>query len=239
MIYKQFVNSLIENATKEYPKRSFHLTELLAFGSEGGAFLAIAKNWGKNPQNVVIKIQKNMKANEKDFLNKLIIYQDQYESGNNKQYLPSNLIRVFECFEWKENNCVLMEVGGQSLFDYITMKTDLQMEERVKICFEICYPLYFLHQQKLIHRDIKPENFITVGEIFKLIDFGLIRSSFSQKKTQQVGNVISQAPEILENSSSYTEKVDIWSLGCVFYEVLSGQALLDAPKHNYNFRLNL
>lgn len=39
--------------------------------------------------------------------------------------------------------------------------------------------------------------------------------------------MIFQAPEILENSNSYTEKVDTWSLGCVIYEVLSGAALFD------------
>ncbi|CAK63286.1 unnamed protein product (macronuclear) [Paramecium tetraurelia] len=227
MKYHQLSNSYVEAKTKEYQNRRFLLQQHLGSGSEGAAYLANAENWGNNPQQVVIKIQKNMKANERDFLIKLIQYQNQYENGNNLQYQPSQLIKIYDFFEWKENQCIIMEVGQENLYEYIGNKMDLSMEQRVKICFQICQPIYFLHSQKLVHRDIKPENYIKVGDIFKLIDFGLIRGSISDNKTQQVGSAIFQAPEILENSSSYTEKVDIWSLGCVFYEILSTQPLFD------------
>ncbi|CAK73198.1 unnamed protein product (macronuclear) [Paramecium tetraurelia] len=227
MKYHQLSNCYVEAKTKEYQNRRFLLQQHLGSGSEGAAYLANAENWGNNPQQVVIKIQKNMKANERDFLIKLIQYQNQYENGNNLQYQPSQLIKIYDFFEWKENQCIIMEVGQENLYEYIGNKMDLSMEQRVKICFQICQPIYFLHSQKLVHRDIKPENYSKVGDIFKLIDFGLIRGSISDNKTQQVSSAIFQAPEILENSSSYTEKVDIWSLGCVFYEILSTQPLFD------------
>ncbi|CAD8177541.1 unnamed protein product [Paramecium octaurelia] len=227
MKYNLLVNCQIEAKTIDYRNRAFQLKQLLGSGSEGAAYLATAYNWGNNPQQVVIKLQKNMKPNERDFLTKLIQYQTQFENGNNQQYLPSHLITIYEYFEWRENHCIIMEVGKESLYDYINLNKNVSMEQRVKICYQICQPIYFLHSYKLIHRDIKPESYIKVGEIFKLIDFGLIRSSTSDYKTQQVGSAIFQAPEILENSSSYTEKVDIWSLACVFYEILSTQPLFD------------
>ncbi|CAK73197.1 unnamed protein product (macronuclear) [Paramecium tetraurelia] len=233
MKYHQLSNCYVEAKTKEYQNRRFLLQQHLGSGSEGAAYLANAENWGNNPQQVVIKIQKNMKANERDFLIKLIQYQNQYENGNNLQYQPSQLIKIYDFFEWKENQCIIMEVGQENLYEYIGNKMDLSMEQRVKICFQICQPIYFLHSQKLVHRDIKPENYSKVGDIFKLIDFGLIRGSISDNKTQQVSSAIFQAPEILENSSSYTEKVDIWSLGCVFYEILSTQPLFDVSSDQY------
>ncbi|CAD8177555.1 unnamed protein product [Paramecium octaurelia] len=227
MNFKQQVNLVVEAPTKEHPQRKFHLTQLLGSGSEGGAYLASANDWGNNPKQVVIKLQKNMRVNEKDFLTKLIQYQIQYENGTSQQYLPSHIIKIYEYFQWKDNHCVVMEVGKESLFEYITNNRNLQMDQRIKICYQICQPIFFLHSQKLIHRDIKPENFIKVGDIFKLIDFGLVRGSVAENKTQQVGTAIFQAPEILENSNSYTEKVDIWSLACVFYEILSTQPLFN------------
>ncbi|CAD8172420.1 unnamed protein product [Paramecium pentaurelia] len=231
MQYHQQVNTLLDAKTEEYPKRKFQLTKLLGSGSEGGAFLANATEWGNNPKQVVIKIQKNMKPDEKDFLSRLIDYQIKYENGKNSQYLPTHLIRIYEYFQWQQNHCIVMEVGQEDLYNYIGKSQNVSIQEKEKICFQILYPIRFLHEQKLVHRDIKPENYIKVGNIFKLIDFGLIRSSISENKTQQVGTKIFQAPEILENSSSYTDKVDVWSLGCVYYEILSTQPLFDGQSH--------
>lgn len=47
--YQYMVNFIIDAKSEEYPNRSFHLTKLLGFGSEGGAFLATASGWGNNP----------------------------------------------------------------------------------------------------------------------------------------------------------------------------------------------
>ncbi|CAD8116049.1 unnamed protein product [Paramecium primaurelia] len=231
MQYHQLVNTLLDAQTEEYPKRRFHLTKLLGSGSKGGAFLASSSDWGNNPKQVVIKIQKNMKPNEKQFLSCLLEYQNLYENGNNQQYLPTYLIRIYENFQWQQNHCIVMEVGQEDLYRFINNSRNVSIQEKEKICFQIIYPILFLHKQQLIHRDIKPENYIKVGNVFKLIDFGLIRSSISENKTQQVGSTIFQAPEIIENSSSYTDKVDIWSLGCVFYEILATQPLFDGQTH--------
>ncbi|CAD8107733.1 unnamed protein product [Paramecium primaurelia] len=231
MQYNKLVNTLLDVPTKEYPKRRFLLTKLLGCGAEGGAFLASASDWGNNPQQVVIKIQKNMKPNEKQFLSCLLEYQNLYENGNNQQYLPTYLIRIYENFQWQQNHCIVMEVGQEDLYSFINKSRNVSIQEKEQICFQIIYPILFLHQQKLIHRDIKPENYIKVGNVFKLIDFGLIRSSLSDDKTIQVGSTIFQAPEIIENRSDYTDKVDIWSLGCVFYEILATKPLFDGQTY--------
>ncbi|CAD8116057.1 unnamed protein product [Paramecium primaurelia] len=96
---------------------------------------------------------------------------------------------------------------------------------------QITQSIQYLHQNNLIHRDIKPENFIKVADQFKLIDFGLIRQNQGRIKTMGIGTPLFQAPEIVENSQNYTKAVDIWSLGCVFYEILTQVSLFQGKTH--------
>jgi len=78
-----------------------------------------------------------------------------------------------------------------------------------------------LHDNKLIHRDLKPENILKINQKFKICDFGILRT-VGTKSTIGVGTPYYQAPEMLNDDGVYTEKVDIWSLALVFYEVCSG-----------------
>jgi serine/threonine protein kinase len=84
----------------------------------------------------------------------------------------------------------------------------------------------------LIHRDIKPSNILYQGEIVKLADFGLSKfvsdSEEKMKHSIGVGTPLYMAPEIMVGQN-YNEKVDIWSLGVVFYRLLFGIEPWRAP----------
>ena len=85
----------------------------------------------------------------------------------------------------------------------------------------ICY----LHTRGFVHRDIKPENVcIESGNTCKLIDFGTGRKFTAGKKLKQViGTPFYMAPEIF-TARKYDEKVDMWSIGIVFFILLTGKA---------------
>jgi len=96
--------------------------------------------------------------------------------------------------------------------------------------------LEFIHAQGIIHRDIKPSNFLWFRDgapefsyrSMKLCDFGLAEFYTNQK--EQCLNVVTsvyRAPELLLNNRYYDYKIDIWSLGCVFFEMLSKKFLLE------------
>lgn len=84
------------------------------------------------------------------------------------------------------------------------------------------------HQHKVLHRDLKPQNLLINREgILKLADFGLARAFGIPVKnfTHEVVTLWYRAPDILLGSKNYSTSVDIWSVGCIFAEIVNRKAL--------------
>ena len=102
----------------------------------------------------------------------------------------------------------------------------LNLSEVLNLTTQIAEGLYKAHQNKIIHRDIKPSNiFVTDDGIVKILDFGLAKRSEQtqlSKINDTYGTISYMSPEqsIGEEVDSRT---DLWSLGAVFYEMLSGK----------------
>ena len=88
------------------------------------------------------------------------------------------------------------------------------------------------YQRKIIHRDIKPENIvITRDGRVKLIDFGICKELVNCSVTHtRCGTSQYAAPEVFVKRPSYDERIDIWALGCVAYELASSRSLFPADK---------
>nr|6V6A_A Chain A, Mitogen-activated protein kinase [Toxoplasma gondii RH]6V6A_C Chain C, Mitogen-activated protein kinase [Toxoplasma gondii RH] len=130
------------------------------------------------------------------------------------------------------------------VFDY--METDLHaviradiLEEIHKqyIVYQLLRAIKYMHSGELLHRDMKPSNVLLNSECqVKVADFGLARSvAHSESNNSEAGGnpVLTdyvatrwyRAPEILLGSTSYTKGVDMWSLGCILGELLSGRPI--------------
>ncbi|CBZ53497.1 Mitogen-activated protein kinase 2, related [Neospora caninum Liverpool] len=129
------------------------------------------------------------------------------------------------------------------VFDY--METDLHaviradiLEEIHKqyIVYQLLRAIKYMHSGELLHRDMKPSNVLLNSECqVKVADFGLARSvAQSEANNSEAGNPVLtdyvatrwyRAPEILLGSTSYTKGVDMWSLGCILGELLSGRPI--------------
>ncbi len=101
------------------------------------------------------------------------------------------------------------------------------------IFYQILSGMAYLHKNKIIHRDIKSSNILMnhKGEI-KIGDYGLARrdsKSDNKKYTYKVVTICYRAPELLLGSRDYGPEIDMWSIGCVFCELLTGSILF---KHN-------
>ncbi|CAD52508.1 CMGC/CDK protein kinase [Plasmodium falciparum Santa Lucia] len=125
-----------------------------------------------------------------------------------------------------ENSCLYLafEYCDIDLFNLIK-KHNLNIKEIKYIIFELLLALSYFHSNNYIHRDIKPENiFITSEGEIKLGDLGMSVEK-SDHMTPTVVTLWYRAPEILLKSTNYDQKVDIWSLGCLFMELIQGRPL--------------
>jgi NIMA (never in mitosis gene a)-related kinase len=96
-------------------------------------------------------------------------------------------------------------------------------------CVQILDGLDFLHSKKVIHFDIKPQN-ILLDELerIKLGDLGLARNFKSMSSTSSfVGTIPYMSPEVIKQESGIDYKTDIWSFGCVLYEMITLKMLFE------------
>ncbi|PAV83701.1 hypothetical protein WR25_26620 [Diploscapter pachys] len=99
------------------------------------------------------------------------------------------------------------------------------------LVYQILRGLKYIHSAAIIHRDLKPSN-IAVNEDceLKILDFGLARQTDSEM-TGYVATRWYRAPEIMLNWMHYTQTVDIWSVGCILAELITGKCLFPGSDH--------
>uniref|UniRef100_A0A4X2KRU2 cyclin-dependent kinase n=1 Tax=Vombatus ursinus TaxID=29139 RepID=A0A4X2KRU2_VOMUR len=94
--------------------------------------------------------------------------------------------------------------------------------------FQLLRGLAYCHRQKVLHRDLKPQNLLINerGEL-KLADFGLARAKSIPTKTysNEVVTLWYRPPDILLGSTDYSTQIDMWGVGCIFYEMATGRPL--------------
>jgi len=166
-----------------------------------------------------------------------ILYQKELaDRFENEAYIQSsvnhpNIARLYEYVSSGEMHCIVMEyVEGESLDSYLHKKGKLSSEETEKILIQIASALAYLHEKDIVHRDIKPQNFkIQPDGTVKMLDFGIAKHKYSPKLTQQgfvVGTTEYMAPEQFQEQVQ--KKSDIWSLGVLVYEMLTGYLPFEA-----------
>lgn len=137
-----------------------------------------------------------------------------------------NVVSVYDVGQEDDTHFMVMEyIEGSTLKDVINEKGALPVAEAVRIAVQICDALDHAHQNHIIHRDIKPQN-ILIGKNgrVKVTDFGIARAVTAATITQTgavLGSVHYFSPEQARGGVT-AEKSDIYSLGIVFYEMLTG-----------------
>ena len=145
------------------------------------------------------------------------------------------------------NGCpfIVMEyLEGRDLYDVVVHDGPQAVRRAVDYVLQACEALADAHACGIVHRDIKPENLFLIQrsegmELVKVLDFGISKvaltgSAFGSKvplvRTMlPMGSPVYMSPEQIRASKDIDFRTDIWSMGCVLHELLTGRPTFDAP----------
>lgn len=138
-----------------------------------------------------------------------------------------NIVRYYENGKIDDQLYYVMEmVEGASMREVLKKKHRLPWQETVEVGWQVCSALQHAHNNGIIHRDLKPANlFLSVDGRVKLGDFGTALDTQAKEITAlglTVGTYYYMAPEQIRAERSTSGLTDLYSLGCVLYEMLTG-----------------
>jgi eukaryotic-like serine/threonine-protein kinase len=136
-----------------------------------------------------------------------------------------NIVAVYEFVKLSGNLCLVMElIPGKSLERAIEDRWHLTVEQKVQLMASVCRALDFAHREGRIHRDLKPSNIMLRPDgTPKIIDFGIAKK-MNEKLTRtnaHIGTIAYMAPEQI-NGKPVDGRTDVFSVGVVLYELLTG-----------------
>lgn len=219
-----FYRILLEaNCSMEVPQRYQQLT-LIGTGAFGIVCSAIDKQ--NNDTKVAIK---KVSGIFKSDVHAKRIFREIYILKN---MLHDNVLRLLDLFIPNKNPSEFSDV--YLVTDFMEadlnriLKTQRLSDDHIQFfVYQILRGLKYVHSAHLVHRDLKPSNLAVNSDcLVKILDFGLSREVDSLM-TGYVATRWWRAPEIIYNWTHYNEKVDIWSVGCIMAEMITGRILFE------------
>lgn len=219
---------LLNRASRRKIGNYYGVTGLIGMGS----FAEVRIGYDKaTTEQVAIKVMKKNKRDtelmrsvecEMNFISKAIDHE--------------NIVGTYDVFDTRDNLFIVMEyMPGGMLYDILANEGYFSEKNAAGVMRDLLNAVKCLHDYDIVHRDIKPENVLAVNKTWplkvKLADFGLadfvLENSFGEKATcGMYGTPFFVAPEVIR-AETYTPAVDIWSLGVLAYNMLSGKLPFD------------
>ena len=201
--------------------KKYHILEEIGEGGFSKAYLV---------EDTVMNQKRALKALKSSFVNDPMIVEDFIQEAIKTVNLRSpNIIAVHDADKHEYNGSqfpyIVMEyISGGTLRDKMIPGQPLEIMESCYAINDICYGLIYAHQQKIIHCDIKPSNIFYDEQnvIWKLGDFGMAKIMKGREALSSGWTLGYMAPEAQNEPPVITEKSDIYSLGVVFREMLTG-----------------
>jgi len=207
-------------------KGRYQIMSRLGEGGMGTVYLAEQVSIGRK---VALKVLRGNYAMDDEFIERFRREARLAASLNHR-----NIVTVYDFDQGDDESLfIAMEyLDGEKLSDVIQRDGPLDMGRAVRLCLQFAEGLEAAHHAGVIHRDIKPDNIMVVGEegaeTIKLMDFGIARlrdvagTSRLTRPDVIMGTPAYMAPEQAEGKET-SERTDIYALGIVLYEMLSGE----------------
>ncbi len=201
----------------------YEITELIG---EGGMAEVYKAHDVLDNKEVAIKVLRKQFSSSEEFQRRF-----RNESKAIAVLSHPNIVKVYDmCFSERLQYIVMEYIDGITLKDYIDSEKVLNWKDSVHFIIQILRALQTAHNRGIVHRDIKPQNImlLTDGTI-KVMDFGIAKFAREESMTatdQAIGSVHYISPEQARGDVT-DEKSDIYSVGVMFYEMLTGQKPFD------------
>lgn len=176
------------------------------------------------------------KTNKKGIVCKKIKSQDDYhdiEANTLREIaaltaLKSKEIVKLDSFEINKTNTKLYLEECKMDLRSLLNNYKIKEEQAKKIAFQILMGMHYCTSLHITHRDLKPENILIKGDNIKICDWGLSRFHMDNDYkcfTSEIQTLWYRAPELLLGVKKYNTSIDIWSIGCILYELMTNTVL--------------
>ena len=178
-------------------------------------------------RTVAIKILKDEFLGNEDFIRRF-----KNESKAIAVLSHPNIVKVYDVSFGDQIQYIVMEyIDGITLREYLDQQKEIKWKEAIHFTVQILRALQHAHEKGIIHRDIKPQNIMLLQDgTIKVTDFGIARFSRNETRTmtdKAIGSVHYIAPEQARGDLT-DEKADIYSVGVMLYEMITGQLPFEA-----------
>jgi hypothetical protein len=224
------------DATRQLPARTFGSYEVTGMLGRGGMGEVYRARHPEQRQDVAVKVLPASKASDEDFRARF-----EREATTVAALHHPNIIQVFDYGRSNGDIYMVMEyIDGQGLDAYIREHGPLPLDLIRSLLRDVCAALDYAHDHGLVHRDIKPSNIMLqqvttqlsrqpvrpVAYRAVLMDFGVARMVTDTTGLTQSGVIVGtfdyMAPEQISGSSTVDRRADIYALGVVLYQMLTG-----------------
>jgi cyclin-dependent kinase len=144
-----------------------------------------------------------------------------------KELRHQNIVRLYDVVHTEKKLTLVFEYLDQDLKKYLDVcDGGLDLKIVKSFLFQLLTGVTYCHHHRVLHRDLKPQNLLInrEGEL-KLADFGLARAFGIPVRsyTHEVVTLWYRAPDVLLGSTKYSTPIDLWSIGCIFAEMVNGK----------------
>ena len=200
----------------------FEILKVLGKGSFAQVVSAIDHLTG---MKVAVKINRNTEIDHKFAKQEASLLKFLMEEDPEDEH---NIVRLIEHISFREHQCFIFELLNTDLFEHLKDNEFMGFHKKQirSYAAQLLKALVFLEKRNVIHCDLKPENILCVDRErtkLKVVDFGSGCLTHEQVYTY-VQSRYYRAPEVILRIP-YSEKVDIWSLGCILAELYTGEPL--------------
>ncbi len=204
---------------------SFRLEEILGSGAMGVVFRATQETTGRPAAVKIVHNELSQKGK--------VFERFEREAEILKQFRHPNIVRWLAWGRYKGTSYFAMEyVEGVTLERLLQDRGELPWREVVELSIQLCEALTYAHEKNVIHRDLKPSNLMITAEgKLKLTDFGiakdLARTTQLTAPGRTLGTAAYMAPEQIRGTPAISHKTDLYALGVLMYQMLTGKPPFD------------